>query len=191
MTTTYRGRAFIDYPVFNEAVDFAQKNGTVLLVGDLAELLSGVPMKQFQRCSERLDHLEADILDAATGRLWRDFEQPTRQTIHGMAIDRHRHGENIAAGLKKSQKSAGTIARNQKLGARANKVRSERAAECIRPIVDEMRAALPSGEQLSPSALMHRLNEHGIKGPRSDKWSLNAAKRYLKILVDKGAAESG
>jgi hypothetical protein len=45
-----------------------------------------------------------------------------------------------------------------------------------------MRAALPAGEQLSPSALMHRLNELGFKGPQADKWSLNAAKRYLLIL---------
>jgi hypothetical protein len=182
MTTTYRQKAFLDYAVFDEAVAFARKNGTALLVGDLAELLRGVPVEQFRRCSDRLDSLEVDVWDAATGRFWRDFEQATRQTIHGMAIDRYRRGEKIAVGRKKMQGSVGNIARNQALGARANKVRAKRLAERIRPIVDEMRAALPAGERLSPSALMHRLNELGFKGPQADKWSLNAAKRYLLIL---------
>jgi hypothetical protein len=54
-----------------------------------------------------------------------------------------------------------------------------------------MQAALPFGAELSPSALMHRLNEQGIRAPQSDNWSLNAAKRYIKILADGVAPAKG
>jgi hypothetical protein len=190
MATTYRSRAFIDYPVFDEAVRFAHENGTALLVADLAELLGSVPIEKFLNCVERLEGLEIDLWDAATGRRWHDFGPATRNAIHGMAIERHRRAKRISLGRDQGKKPDGNIARNQAAGARANKVRSLRAAEQIRPIVDEMEAELPTSEELSPSALMHRLNELGIKGPRSDRWSLNAAKRYLQILADRRTTAS-
>jgi hypothetical protein len=141
-------------------------------------------------CVERLDGLHVDLWDAAIGRRWRDFEPATRNAIHGMAIDRHRCAKRISLGRDQGKKPEGNIARNQAAGARANKIRSVRTAEQIRPIVDEMEAELPTSEELSPSALMHRLNEVGIKGPRSDRWSLNAAKRCLQILGERRTTTS-
>jgi len=190
MTTTYRSRAFIDYPIFDEAVGFAYENGTALLVADLTELLGSVPIEKFSNCIKCLDGLEIDLWDAATGRRWRDLGPVTRNAIHGMAIDRYRRGKRISLGRDQGKRPDGNIARNQAAGARANKIRSVRTAEQIRPIVDEMKAELPTSEELSPSALMHRLNELGIKGPRSDRWSLNAAKRYLQILGERNTIAS-
>jgi hypothetical protein len=191
MTTTYRPKAFIDYSTFDEAAGFAQENGTALLVGDLAELLSGVPARQFRRCTERLDGLAVDVWDAATNRHWRDFNSATRNAIEGMALDRHHRGAAISVGRKKVQKPAGNITHNQLAGVMANKRRSARHAERIRPVVEAMKSALPIGAELSPSALMHRLNKLGIRGPQSNQWSLNATKRCLQILADRSTTVNG
>lgn len=188
VTTTYRKKAFSDHNAFHEAVSFAREDNAALFVGNLADLLSGVPLEQFPSSVQRLDALDIDVYDAATGRLWRDFEPTTRTAIHGMTIARHQLGKKRARRRKKAPKAKGNISRNQALGAYANKRRSLRTAERIRPVVEEMKAGLASGEQLSPSALMHRLNDLGVKGPRSDRWSLNASKRCLQILAGRPVA---
>ncbi|WP_404926189.1 hypothetical protein [Mesorhizobium sp. ORM16] len=128
-----------------------------------------------------LDGLDLAVRDASNNNCWHNLGQSVRDAIEGMSIDRRRRGLAISAGLKR--RPAGSITRGPAAGVAANRQRALHTANKIKPIVDVMKAELPRGAELSPSALMHRLNDLGFKGPRSDKWSLNAAKRYLTILT--------
>jgi len=179
-TTADRKKAFVDCTKFQEAIKFATDTKTELLVGGLIELLSRVPGDKYSKCVAYLDALDLAIRDASINKCWHDLGKSVRDAIEGMSIDRRRRGVAISVGLER--RPAGNTTRGPAAGVAANRQRALGTAKRIKPIVDEMKAELPSGAVLSPSALMHRLNDLGLKGPRSDKWSLNAAKRYLTIL---------
>lgn len=180
-TTTDRKKAFVDCAKFQEAIKFATERKTELLVGGLFELLSRVPRDKYSKCVAYLDGLGLAVRDASNNSCWHNLGKSVRDAIEGMSIDRRRRGLAISAGLER--RPAGSSTRGSATGVAANRRRALRTAMQIKPIVDEMKAELPGGAVLSPSALMHRLNDLGLKGPRSDKWSLNAAKRYLTILA--------
>lgn len=181
-TPTYRGRTFLQHPAFDQAVTYARDNDVPLLVGDLGDLMSRIPPDRFLASADRLRALEVDVMDALTGASARSLSLKKWRSLYAVAIDRHRSTAAIRFGKRVGRKPSAATAGSRSAGAMANKKRAEKQAELIWPVVMEMEAALPTGEKLSPSALMRRLNELGIKGPNSATWNRMAAGRYLRAI---------
>lgn len=185
--TTYRRRAFVDHPVFHGAVAYARDNGVPLLVGDLEDLLSKVPAKEFAASIRRIADTDIELMDAATGKLAREFEARAWLAVHDRVLARARAGKIIAAGRRNGKKQARNGAIGQVRGAAVNRLRAQRLAESIRPVVRKMEAELADGRVLSQAALMRRLNELAIPGPKGGTWSPVSVGRALKILREADA----
>lgn len=188
--TTNREKAFIDRSKFEQAVAAARVNKLPLLIANIRDLLIRTKSDQIKPCMDRLDGIEADIFDVASARYWSSFDHAARLGIVSAALAHKEVGRAISLGKKLSEPAQLNIKLNQLAGAQANRRKADRQAEHLRTIVEELEAKLPPGDSLSPSVLMHRLNELGIKAARSDKWSLNGAKRLLARLRDSADSKS-
>lgn len=123
--------------------------------------------------------IEDDDGHVALPRLLKIVKQPGRIRADVLAEGKDAAGLVEILQQHGAEPSQLNIRSNRLAGAEANRNKADRQAEQYRAIVEELEADLPAGELLSPSVLMHRLNELGIRPPRSERWSLNGAKRLL------------
>ncbi|MGF0539885.1 hypothetical protein ACQQ2Q_17940 [Agrobacterium sp. ES01] len=178
--TTYRRASFTDDPVFHEATVLAESAGQQVIVSDIHALLRATDPSKILRVLGRLDEIGGRLLDCMTGKSWDQFNDQDRLRVMQEASAR-----KALAQLKKPSRHQDEYDRtpNSSKGADANRKRANQEAARLRPIISSLESSLPAGSKLTPSRVMHHLNEIGEKPRRADAWSINAVKHLLARLA--------
>lgn len=180
--TTYRSALFTRNAIFRRATAEARAASTALLVANLAHLLRIARSVNLAKIMEDLDKLDVELTDCTSGKKWREFSAADRLSWLQEAVSRNT-GSAATASKRKGQ--APEIKSALK-GALANRRRADQQANQLRPVVEELLAALGPDEPLTPARLMRHFNEQGIRPARGATWSYNACKNLLgRLLQDK------
>jgi hypothetical protein len=177
--TGYRQGIFFRHQVFINLESVAAQRGTAVLVADLLSMLLSVGPSYQRDIVEDLDRLQADILNCANGKLWRELSLSERDEFAQQFENRR---ELSAAKAREFMRYASWK------GSKTAQLRAERDAESYKQVIRSLKSQLPEGVELTPSILMHHLNNIGLKPPRANRWSRNSCKNLL-LRLDKISGE--
>lgn len=185
---TARTKTFVATDGFRSAVERAQTQKAVLVVGDVLGLLSATPADSIDACVDRLDDLPVKLLDAASMRLWGAMADSEKRLIVSSA---QRVSSSRSEAVKRGQKSSVRVrvaptTANAQAASRALTQRTDRRAERHRAFVEQIEQKLPPGEQLTAAVLRNALNESGIPSARGGRWSYVTARDLLARLARMG-----
>ncbi|MDX8541470.1 hypothetical protein RFM23_27995 [Mesorhizobium abyssinicae] len=179
--STSRTTPFVSREAFRNAVALARSAGADLLLADIGELIERTTRKQVARCVEALDALDVEVWDATLAHTWRSMAPDERGSLvmNAMKTNRSR-SEAVKAGIQLSRTSkAASPNLNYKHGNQANRRNADRRASRLQPFVLGEMAKVPTGEELSPSALAAALNAAGEPTARGGQWTHNTAKDLI------------
>ena len=179
--STYRMTPFVSRENFRHAVELARRSGADLLLGNIRELMARTPYDRISECADVLDALDIEVWDASLGCTWHSMSGDKRESIIvNAALERHSRSKAVKVGLQLSEAEKTTVRNsNYKHGNRANRRNANERAHKLRNFVLAEIAKLPTGEELSPSALARVLNDAGVASARGGRWSHNTAKDLL------------
>lgn len=166
----------------------SQNNGRII-VADLSHLLNGVPVAKFDDCIEYLDNLPCELYDIDSDMEWGSFSVLRRTVIKAARAAKRKTEQAISRGRRTKGSSDGDLRKNQLAGARANTRKANMAAERLRKVIADFHS-IQAGGEISPSALMHHLNDLEIKPPRANRWSITTVKRLIARLAAQKPAGS-
>lgn len=177
--TTYRNAVFTQNDAFNRAVTQARERGQSVWIADIWDLLLKTRPERLEAALQKLDDLDVDVLDCVHGKHWKEFTGADRVALLQKVSSR-----KIASAAQRNtpQERETSHHQNALRGAAANRREAKRRAGSLRPTVEALKSSLPVGTTLTPSMLMHHLNNAGIKPDRAQHWSLNSCKNLLKRL---------
>ena len=179
--TTYRSTSFIDRAPVRSALRKALAEKRQILIASTSDLLKTIKPDKVAEILPRLSATEAEVIDCSTSTAWKDFGGDEMRQVLLNARAHVRHSAAIKQGLQSGGESASALKpSNGRLGAERNAIRAKRDAERLFPIIKELYLAVEPGATLSPSRLMHHLNDLGIPPLRATKWSLNACKNLIQ-----------
>lgn len=178
---TYKGRHFAEVTEFVEAVRLANSVAGPIIVGNLLRLLRATPEKQMPAALASMLASTVAILDATTKQRLTESLAARMLSIARPAAQLQ--SSAIKLGLSRSKKLKVSPPENQAKAARGTELAMEGFLRSIRPVVDDIRASMPSGTRLTRLHLAAELNRRGIRTRQSKTWTPENAGRLLRQLA--------
>lgn len=183
--STYRTAPFVSRERFRQAITVARSSGADLLLANIRQLMERTTPDRILKCVDALNAVDVEVWDASLRRTWQSMTEDERRSLitNAVRINKSR-SEPVKDGIRPSRTDKATLPNaNYKHGNRANRRNADKRAFRLRRFVLEEMAKLPTGEELSPSALAAALNAADVSSARGGRWTHNTARDLMARIA--------